>query len=52
MIAGSLRERVVWYFLLALIVGFFAIPLSVFCFFDSRLMPAPKFASILLFFFR
>ncbi len=38
--------------LLALIVAFFAIPISTLCLFDCKLFPAKKIASVLLFFFR
>jgi len=45
-------ERVTRYTLLALIIGFFVIPLVMMCFFDCRFYAPKKAASILLFFFR
>ncbi len=48
----SLKERVIRYILIALIIGFFAIPLASLCWMDCKFFPAKRIASILLFFFR
>jgi len=48
----SLRSRLMKYFLIALIVAFFAFPLTMICFFDWRYIAPHKAASVLLFFFR
>jgi hypothetical protein len=47
-----LKERITRYILIALIIGFFAIPLTLVCFFDCKFYAPKKIASILLFFFR
>ena len=48
----SHREMITGYLLLALIIGFFVIPLITVCFFDCTFYAPKKVASILLFFFR
>jgi len=49
---ASLRERVILYALMGLILWFFAIPLVTYCFFDCKPYFPQKIASILLLFFR
>jgi len=47
------KEKIIRYILIALITGFFVIPLFLVCFFDCDFSPpAKKIASVLLFFFR
>jgi hypothetical protein len=48
----SLKERVIRYILIALIIGFFAIPLASLCWMDYKFFPAKRIASLLLFFLR
>jgi len=49
----SIKRRFIRYFLVALIVGFFIIPVITVCFFDCKVSYSPnKVASALLFFFR
>ncbi len=48
----SLRARLIKYLLIALIVVFFAIPLSIVCFSEWHYSIPHKAASVLLFFFR
>jgi hypothetical protein len=51
--AGSHKERIIKYILVALIAAFFVIPLFLVCFFECNFNPpAKKIASALLFFFR
>ncbi len=52
MIVASTKARLIWYLLVALIVGFFSIPVITFCFFDYKFFVPKKVASLLLFFFR
>ncbi len=48
-----MREKMIHYLLIALILGFFVIPLATFCFFDCNFFFVhKKITSILLFFFR
>jgi len=47
-----LKEKVILYALMGLILWFFAIPLVTYCFFDSKPYIPKKVASVLLFFFR
>ena len=47
------KEKIIRYVLIALIAGFFVIPLFLVCFFECNFEPpAKKIASVLLFFFR
>ena len=46
------RAKFIHYFLIALIIGFFAIPLAGVCVFDCKFNPPQRVASILLIFFR
>jgi len=49
----SRKEKIIRYILIALIAGFFVIPLFLVCFFDCNFdPPAKKIAHFLLFFFR
>ena len=52
MIIASLKERVVLYALMGLILWFFAIPVVAYCFLDCKPFISKRIASILLFFFR
>ena len=52
MLVASAKVRLVWYLLLALIVGFFSMPVIAFFFFDCKSFVPKKVASLLLFFFR
>jgi hypothetical protein len=52
MIPASLKERLVQYFLIALIIGFFLLPVATFGLFDCKIFAAKRIASLLLFFFR
>jgi hypothetical protein len=53
MIVASAKGRLVRYFLIALIIGFFIIPVITVCFFDCKVSYTPKrIASALLIFFR
>ena len=52
MVAASVTTKVIHYFLIALIVGFFAIPFATLCFFDCKFFVPKNIASVLLFFFR
>jgi len=47
-----LKEKVILYAIMGLIVWFFAIPLVAYCFFDCKPYIPQKVASVLLFFFR
>jgi len=49
---ASLKSKIIRYVLVALIIGFFAIPLAAVCLFDCKFYPAQRIASILLFFCR
>lgn len=46
------KERVIHYLLIALMVGFFVIPLVTLCWLDCKAYASHRIASILLFFFR
>jgi hypothetical protein len=48
----SLKSRLTKYLLIALILAFFAIPISMLCLYDCRFIVPEKAGSILLFFFR
>ena len=48
----SLKEKIILYALMGLILWFFAIPLVAYCFFDPKPYISKKIASVLLFFFR
>jgi len=48
----SLKSRVIKYLLVALIIAFFAIPITTFCLYDCRYIVPHRVASVLLFFFR
>jgi hypothetical protein len=48
----SIKSRLIKYLLIFLILAFFAIPVSMLCFYDCRFIAPQKAASILLFFFR
>ena len=50
--AASLREKVILYALMGLVLWFFAIPVVAYCFLDYKPFVPKKIASILLFFFR
>lgn len=53
MIVASAKGRLVRYFLIALIIGFFIIPVLTVCFFDCKVSYTPrKVAHSLLVFFR
>ena len=52
MVVASLKERVILYALMGLILWFFAIPLVAYCFFDLEPFIPKKIASVLLLFFR
>jgi hypothetical protein len=52
MVLASLREKVILYALMGLILWFFAIPLVAYCFLDCKPYIPKKVASVLLFFFR
>ena len=52
MAAFSWKSRIIHYFLVSLIVCFFAIPLVAFYWFDLRFYPAKRIGSLLLVFFR
>lgn len=53
MTVASARGRLVQYFLIALIIGFFIIPVITVCFFDCKVFYTPsKIAHTLLVFFR
>jgi len=53
MVVASIKGRFIRYFLLALIIGFFIIPVITVCFFDCKVSySSNKIASALLFFFR
>jgi hypothetical protein len=52
MAVASVKERVILYGLMGLILWFFAIPVVAYCFFDCRPYIPKKIASVLLFFFR
>ena len=49
---ASLKEKVILYGLMSLILWFFAIPLVAYCFFECKPYVPKKIASVLLFFFR
>jgi hypothetical protein len=48
----SLKSRLIKYMLVALILAFFAIPITTFCIYDCRYIVPQRVASVLLFFFR
>ena len=48
----SIKHRFIKYVLIALILAFFAIPVSILYFYDCRFIAPQKAGSILLFFFR
>ena len=48
----SIKSRMIKYLLIAFILAFFAIPVSMLCLYDCRFIAPQKAASILLFFFR
>jgi len=48
----SIKNRLIKYLLIALILAFFAIPISMFCLHECRVFAPQKAASVLLFFFR
>lgn len=48
----SLKEKIILYALMGLILWFFAIPLVVYFFFECKPYVPKKIASVLLFFFR
>jgi len=52
MASFSWKSRFIHYFLVSLIICFFAIPLLAFYLFDVRIYPAKRMASLLLIFFR
>lgn len=53
MTVASAKGRLIRYFLIALIIGFFTIPVITVCFFDCKVFYTPKkIASALLIFFR
>jgi len=52
MTVASLKERVILYALMGLILWFFAIPVVAYCFFDCKPYIPQKIASVLLFLFR
>lgn len=52
MVTVSKKDRLILYFLIALIIGFFPVPVITFCFFDCKFYVTQKTASVLLFFFR
>ena len=49
---APLKKKITLYILIALIIGFFAIPLVTLCLVDCTFNPPKQVASILLFFFR
>jgi hypothetical protein len=49
---ASLKEKVILYTVMGLILWFFAIPLVAYCIFDSKPYFPKKIASVLLIFFR
>jgi hypothetical protein len=49
---ASLKEKVILYTVMGLILWFFAIPLVAYCIFDPKPYISKKIASVLLFFFR
>lgn len=49
---ASLKVRIIRYILIALIIGFFAIPVAAVCWLDCKYYGPKKIASFLLFFFR
>jgi hypothetical protein len=52
MTVASLREKVILYALMSLILWFFAIPVIAYCFLDCKPFIPKRIASVLLFFFR
>jgi hypothetical protein len=48
----SIKHRLIKYLLIALILAFFAIPVSMLSLYDCRFIVPQKAASLLLFFFR
>lgn len=52
MFASGPKEKLIQYILIALIIGFFAIPLAALCLFDCKIFQLQKIGSLLLFFFR
>ncbi len=52
MIVAPAKVKLIWYLLVALIVGFFCIPVITFSFFECKFFVPKKIASLLLFFFR
>jgi len=52
MVTATIKDRFARYFVIALIIGFFMIPVATFCFFDYNFFVPKEVASVLLFFFR
>jgi len=52
MTVASLKEKVILYVLMSLVLWFFAIPVVAYCFLDCKPFIPKKVASVLLFFFR
>ena len=52
MTVASLKERVILFALMGLVLWFFAIPVVAYCFLDYKPFIPKKVASVLLFFFR
>ncbi len=52
MFASVPKEKLIQYILIALIIGFFVIPLAALCLFDCKIFQLQKIGSLLLFFFR
>ncbi len=52
MLSSPVKEKIIRYVLMSLIIGFFLIPFFALCYHDRKIFPGlTKFASILLFFF-
>jgi hypothetical protein len=52
MTVASMKERVILYALMGLVLWFFAIPVVAYCFFDCKPYIPKRIASVLLVFFR
>jgi|GEM_PF-1683702 len=52
MVAYPPKVKLIEYILIALIIGFFVIPMVALCLFDCKIFPPQKITSIFLFFFR
>lgn len=52
MTVASLKEKVILYGVMGLVLWFFAIPVVAYCFLDYKPFIPKKIASVLLFFFR